>query len=75
MSDWWDKTLNSQSKQVRKRRSGRIIYTIWSIWKERNRRVFTRQSLTHREVAALALYAIIQRDLAFAGNLPTADIG
>ena len=75
VSDWWDKTLNSQSKQVRKRRSGRIIYTIWSIWKERNRRVFTGQKLTHREVAALALDAINQCDLAFAGNLPTAGIG
>ena len=75
VSDWWDKMLVDEPSQVRKRRSGRIIYTIWAIWKERNRRVFTGQRMTHREVALLAFENIKQRDMAFVGALPSVGIG
>ena len=75
VSDWWDKMLVDEPSQVRKRRSGRIIYTIWAIWKERNRRVFTGQRTTHREVALLAFENIKQRDMAFVGALPSVGIG
>ncbi|KAE8793195.1 hypothetical protein D1007_32200 [Hordeum vulgare] len=54
ISDWWDSLNNDLSKDDRRRRSGRFIYTIWNTWKERNRRIFNGTRLTHLEVAVIA---------------------
>ena len=49
MSEWWDMMLANQLKQVHRRHNRRIFYTLWSIWKEQNRCIFTRLHLTHHE--------------------------
>ena len=65
ISDWWDSLTTNLPKNDRRRRSGRFLYTIWNIWKERNRRIFNGTRLTHLEVAAIAFEDIKQRSRAF----------
>ena len=65
VSDWWDRLICPLSKDERRRRSGHFLYTIWNIWKERNRRIFIGTRLTHLEVAAIALDDIRMRACAF----------
>jgi hypothetical protein len=44
--EWWEKT-ESLFPQDRKREfNGLVIYTIWNLWKERNRRIFEYCSLS-----------------------------
>lgn len=65
ISEWWDSFISPLSNVDRRRRSGRFLYTIWNIWKERNRRIFNGIRLTHLEVDALAFDDIRQRALAY----------
>jgi hypothetical protein len=41
-------------KRVKHSRSGRLLYVIWNVWKERNRRIFQGVRLTYLEVAHIA---------------------
>jgi exonuclease III len=52
---WWEEYLATASGRSMRERSGIMIYSLWNIWKERNRRVFTGNRMTYREVANLAL--------------------
>ena len=40
LNDWWDETIAALPKEKRRAASGAIIYSVWGVWKERNRRVF-----------------------------------
>lgn len=75
VSDWWDGIIVSTSKEVQKRRSGRLVYALRNIWKERNMRFFSRTCMTQLEVAMLALEDIKQRHVAFGGAMPTVGVG
>ncbi|KAE8781747.1 hypothetical protein D1007_44947 [Hordeum vulgare] len=73
--DSWDSLNNNLSKDDRRKRSGRFIYTIWNTWKERNRRIFNGTRLTHLKVAAIAFDDIKQRAFAFGRTHVPAGIG
>ena len=75
VSDWWDRFICPLSKDERRRRSGHFLYTIWNIWKERNRRIFIGTRLTHLEVAAIALDDIRIRACAFGRAQVATGIG
>jgi len=48
---WWENAARSVPKDKRRHFNGLIIYTMWNIWKERNRRIFDQKFLTAQEVA------------------------
>jgi hypothetical protein len=37
---WWEEAAAKISKQEKRRFNGMVIYTLWNLWKERNRRIF-----------------------------------
>jgi hypothetical protein len=65
LNDWWEAMLVGVDKRVKRSRSGRLLYVIWNVWKERNRRIFQGVRLTYLEVAHITHEDIRQRDLAF----------
>jgi hypothetical protein len=65
MTDWWDDLIKGKPMKNQRQISGRLLYVIWNAWKERNRRIFTRQRRTYIKVASIAREDIIQRDRAF----------
>jgi hypothetical protein len=65
LNDWWEAMLVGVDKRVKRSRSGRLLYVIWNVWKERNRRIFQGIRLTFLEVAYIAHEDIRQRALAF----------
>ncbi|RCV07308.1 hypothetical protein SETIT_1G233500v2 [Setaria italica] len=48
---WWEKAARSVPKDKKRHFNGLIIYTMWNIWKERNRRIFDQKFLTAQQVA------------------------
>jgi hypothetical protein len=64
MNDWWDAMLVEADKKTKRSRSERLVYVIWNVWKERNRRIFQGR-MTYVEVAHIAHEDIRQRALAF----------
>ena len=58
---WWDDMLGRLPKEKRREASGTIIYAMWGIRKERNRRVFRNVGLLPTEVVALVREEIAQR--------------
>jgi hypothetical protein len=40
LNDWWEAMLVGVDKRVKRSQSGRLLYVIWNVWKERNRRIF-----------------------------------
>ncbi|PNT70185.1 hypothetical protein BRADI_2g07403v3 [Brachypodium distachyon] len=49
----WDGALFGRSKKEKWNLSGRLIYTWWGIWKERNRRTFKGAAMVSLQVAHL----------------------
>ena len=39
-ADWWHKTLAAVTGRQRRNVAAIIMYTVWNLWKERNRRIF-----------------------------------
>jgi hypothetical protein len=69
-SDWWEDLIAGNSRQTRRLTSGRLLYVLWNVWKERNRRIFTGHRLTYVDVASMAREDIRQRERAFANCRP-----
>lgn len=40
LADWWDHSLRLIPKERKRAFNGLAIYTMWNLWKERNRRIF-----------------------------------
>jgi len=51
IEEWWGETEALFPKDCRRMYNGAVIYTLWNIWKERNRRIFEHSSLTPLQVA------------------------
>jgi hypothetical protein len=43
----------TQSRDDRRVRAQRVIYTAWNIWKERRRRVFDNKALTESQLQSI----------------------
>jgi hypothetical protein len=61
MAKWWEEEASKVPKQDRKRFNGILIYIVWNLWKERNRRIFENTHMTAQQVASLAKEDIMQR--------------
>ena len=61
LNAWWDATIASLPKNKRREASGAIIYSMWGVWKERNRRVFQNVAIHADAVAALVREEMAQR--------------
>jgi hypothetical protein len=61
MAKWWEEEASKVPKQDRKRFNGILIYIVWNMWKERNRRIFESTHMTAQQVALLAKEDIMQR--------------
>jgi hypothetical protein len=72
IDSWWDGMVTGIPKGKRREASGALIYTMWGIWKERNRRVFHNKALQPDLVAHLVWEEISQR--AFAHSQDPGDI-
>jgi hypothetical protein len=62
--------LVGADKKTKRSRSGRLLYVIWNVWKERNRRIFQGVRKTYMEVAHIAHEDIRQCALAFGVATP-----
>jgi hypothetical protein len=62
--------LVGADKKTKCSHSGRLLYVIWNVWKERNRRIFQGVRKTYMEVAHIAHEDIRQRALAFGVATP-----
>ncbi|KAJ1276395.1 hypothetical protein BS78_05G211800 [Paspalum vaginatum] len=49
--DWWEPAFSSLPKSPKRDFNGIVIYTLWNIWKERNRRIFENSALTPLQIA------------------------
>jgi hypothetical protein len=51
ISEWWESAASHISRDRSREFNGSVIYTMWNIWKERNRRIFEHNSLSVRQMA------------------------
>ena len=61
LNAWWDDTIAALSKERRREASRLIIYSMWGVWKERNRCTFQNVALQSFEVSALVKEEVDQR--------------
>ena len=61
LADWWEDVASMIPKQERQTFNGALIYIVWNIWKEMNRRIFENEHQTAEQVAYLAKEDIVQR--------------
>jgi len=61
---WWEEVQSKITKDNRKRFNGLVIYTVWNIWKERNRRIFTNTHEMAMRVASRTKEDILQKKMA-----------
>ena len=65
IAEWWEDAASKIPKQERKCFNGVLIYIVWNLWKERNRRIFENEFKTAQQVASLTKEDIVQRRRAF----------
>jgi hypothetical protein len=61
LANWWEDVASMIAKQERRTFNRALIYIVWNIWKERNRRIFENEHQTAEQVAYLAKEDIVQR--------------
>jgi hypothetical protein len=64
--DWWESASLSIPKEKRRDFNGMAIYTMWNLWKERNRRIFDNKYSAATQVAERTKEDIEQYKRAFA---------
>lgn len=64
MENWWNDMLAGLPKEFKRQRASAMIYTVWNIRKERNRRAFEGQCSTPQRVLALIKEEIKTRNVA-----------
>ena len=72
LKSWWEEAATKIAKQEKQRFNGMVIYTLWNIWKERNRRIFNNAHESAMQVALRVKEDIEQRKRALAwggGNI------
>ena len=62
---WWEQVAATVPRQRRRHFNGVAIYTMWNIWKERNRRIFQNVAMDARQVAFKAKEDIYMRSRVF----------
>ncbi|CAO2169178.1 unnamed protein product [Urochloa humidicola] len=53
IEDWWNQSLEGTPRETKRQKAAIMIYTVWNIWKERNRRIFEHKAATPQRVLAL----------------------
>jgi hypothetical protein len=53
--DWWLSSRKQIRKELRKTFDSLVILIAWSIWKERNRRIFQKEKVTTNELVDLII--------------------
>lgn len=48
--DWWNERMSEYTTSQKREKAAIIIYTIWNIWKERNRSVFQQKTTQPQNV-------------------------
>ena len=61
LATWWEYVASKVPKQERRTFNGVLIYVVWNLWKERNRRIFENEHKTSEQVTYLANEDIVQR--------------
>jgi len=61
IAKWWEEAASKVPMQDRRRFNGILIYIVWNLWKERNRRIFENEHKTVQQVASLTKEDIMQR--------------
>jgi hypothetical protein len=51
LKSWWEEAATKIAKQEKRCFSRMVIYTLWNIWKERNRRIFDNTNESAMQVA------------------------
>jgi hypothetical protein len=72
LKSWWEEAATKIAKQEKRRFNGMVIYMLWNIWKERNRRIFDNAHESAMQVALRVKEDIEQRKSALAwgrGNI------
>ncbi|PNT75953.1 hypothetical protein BRADI_1g42288v3 [Brachypodium distachyon] len=54
VEDWWNADRAKISRDLKRHFDGLLIYCLWNVWKERNRRVFNNVSMEEEDVASKA---------------------
>ncbi|WVZ91565.1 hypothetical protein U9M48_037717 [Paspalum notatum var. saurae] len=51
IKNWWEAASSLLPKNQKRDFNGIVIYTLWNLWKERNRRIFESNTLTPLQIA------------------------
>ncbi|KAF8667131.1 hypothetical protein HU200_053318 [Digitaria exilis] len=66
---WWNSSLQGLQKEQRRQGALLMIFTVWNIWNERNRRIFQHAASLPMRVLALIKENVRLREAACGGSL------
>ena len=53
VEEWWNSSLQASSTKNRSKVAVILLYTVWNMWNEQNRRIF--QGISHPPIIVLSL--------------------